>query len=414
MGFSCQLSEGEDGAHFNATEASDGNLFCDLDGCFPALRFDENESAEVFGGCDKGAVGYGWTAARKADAGCGGARLKGFGGDEVTIGHELLVVGLAGAVEFALFRFGQRLQFLFIKKNHAEIFHGLLSLCPGVGPGMQQDRQLIGTGSPAMEPLVVVADADAGIKELAEAGLGEELGTRAVADDAAAAHEDDAVDFRQDVAEVMGDEDEAGAFGGEAAHGVAELALRGKVQCVGRLIEEKLAGAMDESAGDEDAAFFSGGHFADELFGEMRRINAGEGFNGARAHLITHVQIGPERRSGEKAGDDGVKAGGDGGALAGEIGADDTEVPAKLGKVPAVAAEDADAHAGLNDGIDLAGDGEDERGFAAAVGAKDGDMFAGADGEIDVVQDDALAAGNVDIAQFQELIEIDVFRRRTL
>ena len=56
-------------------------------------------------------------------------------------------------------------------------------------------------------------------------------------------------------------------------------------------------------------------------------------------------------------------------------------------------------HAGLNDGIELAGHGEDERGFAAAVGAEDGDVLAGADGEVDVVQDDAVAARDVDVAQ---------------
>ncbi len=36
-----------------------------------------------------------------------------------------------------------------------------------------------------MQPFVVVADADGGVEELAEAGLGEEFVARAVADDAA-------------------------------------------------------------------------------------------------------------------------------------------------------------------------------------------------------------------------------------
>ena len=340
-----------------------------------------------------------------------------FGGDEMSLSLELPVVGLAPAVEFVPFCFGHRFHVLLIEKNHAEKFHGLLSLGPWVGDGVEKGSGKFPSLSlPAMEPFVVAADADTGVEELAEARLGEQLSARAVADDAAAAHEDDAIDLGQDVAEVMRDEDEAGAFGGEAAQGFAEFALRGEVERVGWLVEEELARAMHERAGDEDAALFSGGHFADELLGEMRGFDAGEGFNGAGAHFVRDVQIGPERGGGEEAGDDGIEAGGDGGALAGQIGAHDAEVAAELGEVPAVAAEDADAHAGLNDGIDLAGDGEDERGFAAAVGAEDGDVFAGADGEIDVVKDDALAAGDVDIAQFEKPIEIDggVFRGMAL
>ncbi len=91
------------------------------------------------------------------------------------------------------------------------------------------------------------------------------------------AHEDDALDLRKDVAEVMGDEDEAGAFGGEAAEGFAELALGGEVEGVGGLVEEQLAGAVDEGAGDEDAALFSGGHFADEAVRRGARLPCGRG-----------------------------------------------------------------------------------------------------------------------------------------
>ena len=94
-------------------------------------------------------------------------------------------------------------------------------------------------------------------------GFGEELFAWAVGEDAALLHEDNAVDFGEDVSEVMRDEDEPGAFLREAAHGFAELALGGEIEGVGWLVEEKLVWAMDEGARDEDAALFSGGHFAD-------------------------------------------------------------------------------------------------------------------------------------------------------
>lgn len=81
-----------------------------------------------------------------------------------------------------------------------------------------------------------MADADIGVEELAKARFGEELSAWAIADDAATTHEDDAIDLRQDVAEVMGDEDEASAFGGETAHGVAQVALSREVEGVRWLV----------------------------------------------------------------------------------------------------------------------------------------------------------------------------------
>jgi len=80
---------------------------------------------------------------------------------------------------------------------------------------------------------------------------------------------------------------------------------------------------------------------------------------------------------------------------------DDAEVFAKLGEVPAGAAEDADFWLGMfgarDGGVEFAGHGADERGFAAAVGAEDGDVFSGLDGEVDVVEDIAVAEGYVDV-----------------
>ena len=63
-------------------------------------------------------------------------------------------------------------------------------------------------------------------------GCGEHLGAGAISHDASVAHENDALDLGQDIAEVMGDEHEAGALGGQPAQGFAKLALGGKVECV--------------------------------------------------------------------------------------------------------------------------------------------------------------------------------------
>src|SRR6202042_706683 len=115
---------------------------------------------------------------------------------------------------------------------------------------------------------------------------------------------------------------------------------------------------------------------------------------------------------GKESCDNGIETGRGGSSLARKFGAhwpgaDYAKVAAKLGKVPTLAPEDADHHARLNDGIELAGHGENERGFAAAVGPENGDVLAGADAEIDVVQDNAIAARDVDRAHFEKGLRID-------
>ena len=211
----------------------------------------------------------------------------------------------------------------------------------------------------------------------------------------------------------------------EAAHAFAEVALGGEVEGVGGLVEEKLAGAVDEGAGDLDAALFSGGHFSYWLFGEVGGVDAFESFGGAVAHFFCYDEVGPEAGGGEESCDDGIEAGGaSGGAACGVRGAvgdalqaaegvrDGAEVLAEFGEVPAVAAKDGDFRAGLagvgvvsgggDDGVELAVHGADEGGFAAAVGAEDGDVFTGGDGEVDVVEDDGVAQGDVDVAHVEE------------
>lgn len=258
-------------------------------------------------------------------------------------------------------------------------------------------------GLPGMPEAVVLDEGDFDAEEGAEIFRSDEVVFGAVGDDAAVAHEDDAVDFRNDVGEVVGDHEDAGAFAGDAAEGVTQLALGGEVEGVGGLVEEKHFRAVDEGAGDHDAALLSGGHFSDELFREVGGVHEEQGFAGAGAHLRGDVEIGPERGGGEESGGDGVEAGGDGSALAGKLGGDDAEVGAELGDVPAAAAEEEQLGRVRDDGVALAGDGFDEGGLAASVGAEDGDVLAGSDAEGDGMEDNVVAAGDGDVAHEEEI-----------
>src|SRR6266568_2287836 len=107
-----------------------------------------------------------------------------------------------------------------------------------------------------MQPFVVAADSNGSAEELAQARGGEKLLSGTVRNDAAAAHENYALNFRKYVAQVMGNEDESGAFRSKSAQGFAQFALRGKVERIRRLVEKKLAGPVNEGAGNENAALF--------------------------------------------------------------------------------------------------------------------------------------------------------------
>jgi len=246
-------------------------------------------------------------------------------------------------------------------------------------------------------------EADVDAEEGAEFFGGEQFLLRAVGEDAAVFHHDDAGYLRKNVGDVVGDHEDADAFAGDAAESVAELALGGEVESVGRFVEEKHFGPVNKGASDHDAALLTGGHFADEFQFEMRGLHELEGLVGASAHFRRDVEVGPEGRGGEEAGNDGVETARDGGALAGKLGGDDAEVGAELGDVPALAAEEAELGGGREDGVALAGEGADQRGFAAAVGTKDGEVFAVGDAEGDGVEDDVVPAGDADVAHEEEV-----------
>jgi hypothetical protein len=86
--------------------------------------------------------------------------------------------------------------------------------------------------------------------------------------------------------------------------------------------------------------------------------------------------------------------------LAGKLGGDDAEALLEFGQIPAIAAEDVDSGLWLNDWVALAGDGLDQRGFAAAVRAENSNMLTGVDREVDIVKNDVVSASDVDVSEF--------------
>ncbi len=127
---------------------------------------------------------------------------------------------------------------------------------------------------------------------------------------------------------------------------------------------------------------------------------------GPGAHLPRNGKVGPEGRRGEEAGEDGVEAGGGECGCAGELGGDDAKAAAELCEIPAAAAEDAETGGETigrdGEGVELAGDGFEEGGFATAVRAEDGEVLSREEVEVDVVEDGRAAAGDKDVLEGED------------
>ena len=240
-------------------------------------------------------------------------------------------------------------------------------------------------------------------EERAKFGRGQQVALRTVGKDAAVFHHDDAVDFGQDVCQMVGDHKYAHALPGHMPEGLAQLALGGEVEGVRRLVEQKHLRLVDKGPGDHDAPLLPGRHFTHQLRFEVGGLHEVEGLACSGAHFRRDVKVGPQGRRGEESGNHGIDAARDGRALAREFRGDDAEVGAQLRNIPALPAKEPELRCGRDDGVALAGDGADERGFAAAVGAEDGDVLAVGDAEGDSVQDDVVAAGDRDIVHRKEI-----------
>ena len=187
------------------------------------------------------------------------------------------------------------------------------------------DEECRGAKKPLREglPEVVVAvaagDIDANVEEGGKYSGSKKLLLRAVGDDFSGAHEDDAVDFRDDVRDVMGDEDDTDAGLSEFAHRLAQAMLSENIEAVGWLVENERARLVDESASNKNALSFAGRKFVDGTSGERSGAEAFEISESTLALIGRDAMMVENLRGAEKAGQNDVEAGGFGGAESHQI-----------------------------------------------------------------------------------------------
>lgn len=273
----------------------------------------------------------------------------------------------------------------------------MTQLFAGDDAALRERRRL-----PGVQVAVALDDLDLCAEEIGHDLGCDEVMLGGVGVDAAGAEHEHAIHLGEDVAEVVGDHQDANAHAGDGAEDFTQLLLCGHVEGVGRLVEEKHFWRMDECAGDKDAALLAGGHAADKLFCKVMRVQEAESGVGPFAHFGGDSLVGPEGGGAQQAGDDDVAAARGGRSFGRKRLLDDAEILAQLGDDPAVIAEEAHAGAILWDGVALARDGLDERGFAAAVGPEDDHLLATCDAQRNVMENDVFAAGDIDVLHFKK------------
>jgi len=79
----------------------------------------------------------------------------------------------------------------------------------------------------------------------------EHLRLRSIGEHATLLQHHDALDLRDDLADVMRHEDDADPIARQRRHRAEQCRMRGNVERIARLVEEQRSGIVDEGAGDE-------------------------------------------------------------------------------------------------------------------------------------------------------------------
>ena len=94
------------------------------------------------------------------------------------------------------------------------------------------------------------------LKQLAQSRFGQQFLARAVAHDPPVAHENDALDLRQNIAQVMRHQHQSRSLARQPAQRLAQFALRGQVERVRGLVEQQLSAAGAPAPAQSGCAAF--------------------------------------------------------------------------------------------------------------------------------------------------------------
>jgi len=167
-------------------------------------------------------------------------------------------------------------------------------------------------------------DVQRNTEEGGEACGGEKLGLGAVRYDASLAKQHDAVNFGNNLFQMVGDQQQAHSAGRQRPHVLAHFALRGKIEASGGLVQQQSRGVMNESAGDEETPGLAGRQLIEPAAGKMAHIEACHGSLSGLFHLRKHEVVRPDTNGAKEAREHQLATGDVAGAGSHQVVADDS------------------------------------------------------------------------------------------
>src|SRR5882762_9871716 len=253
--------------------------------------------------------------------------------------------------------------------------------------------------SPKMVVPVASRDVHANSKELRDLFGLEQVFLASIRLNPSAAHQDNAIDLRDDVGEMVRHEDDANSRLGQLAHRFAKAVLRENIEAVARLIEHQRLRIVHQRARNQNAFGLARRHFRDGAFGEMSDSKPLE--HGVGAHPVRGLDrlVIEDAGAAEETGENDFAAARLARAVGHQVVRYDAEDGAQLEDVPSV--EPQNRHRGFfpDDRIALARYGFDQCGLAAAVRAQDRDVFARFDAQAEVIKCDVVASNDAHVFQ---------------
>lgn len=239
-------------------------------------------------------------------------------------------------------------------------------------------------------------------KQLLQPVCSQHLGLRSVADNAARLHHDHALDFRQDVGEMMGNQQNSSSLLRQQAHGVPQFPLGGQIESVAGLVKQEDLGPMHNGSPNQNALGFAYRHLTHWLVAKVLDLQQMKNFIRPLPHLLGNVEVRPQGRARKEARHHRITTCCVRRAFARQFGGNSTQVPAQLGQVPLLAAKDTEVRIFPHQRIALARKRLDQCRFSAAIRPQDGDVFLLADAQRKVVQHDRIAARHRNIFHFNK------------
>src|SRR5439155_7640443 len=210
--------------------------------------------------------------------------------------------------------------------------------------------------------------------------------------------QDHAVNFRNDLLDVMRDQNECRALARDLTDALHEGVPRDEIETGRRLVEHERPRRGDQCPRQEHAARLAARHRVQPPAREMRHPHAPERFTCPTAHLVADEAVPEDAVRREKAGEHGGLARDEPFAVAGheplmQIGRDNAELRSQLEHVPVAGAEHPNHGRRIIGGSEralLVSQQLDEERFSGTVGADNGCVLAGEDGQREAVENAAI------------------------